>query len=215
MLTLFRTDIDDDEATVLSAGLSGHETLRELNLNYNPRITESGWQAIFANLQEPIFRLENLFLRGNSISDANALSDVLNHNTTLQVLNLNRTTFGRNAAWGGLFARLLIKKNCILECLKLGSTNSDDFNLQLLANALAHNGSLKRLALFDNPGVTPAMWTAFLTYLRNPSSALEELDLCSNSLNDDAILRFVDALADNNMLREIDFMCNDAVTDAG
>ena len=156
--------IDDEEAIVLSAGLSGHETLRELNLSFNRRITEPGWQAIFAALLQPIFRLEKLHLCGNNVS-ALSLSDILNHNTTLQVLTLNYTTFNRNTAWGWLFTRLLLSPNCTLECLQLGSTNLDDFNLQLLADVLAHNGSLKRLGLCSNPAVTPATWMAFMTYL--------------------------------------------------
>ncbi len=163
---------------------------------------------------QPIFRLEKLHLCGNNIN-ALSLSDILNHNTTLQVLTLNYTAFERNTAWGGLFTRLLLSPNCTLECLQLGSTNLDDFNLQLLANVLAHNGSLKRLGLCSNPAVTPATWMAFATYLQSPSSALEELDLSNNSINDDALLLFVDALADNNMLRKFDFSHNTAVTDAG
>ena len=151
---------------VLARGLSGHETLRELNLSFNRRITEPGWQAIFAALQQPIFRLEKLYLCGNNISALSlSVSDILNHNTTLQVLILNYTTFERNTVWGGLLTWLLLSPNCTLECLQLGSTNLDDFNLQLLANVLAHNGSLKRLGHCSNPAVTPAMWMAFATYL--------------------------------------------------
>lgn len=151
---------------VLARGLSGHETLRELNLSFNRRITEPGWQAIFAALQQPIFRLEKLYLCGNNISALSlSVSDILNHNTTLQVLILNYTTFERNTVWGGLLTWLLLSPNCTLECLQLGSTNLDDFNLQLLANVLAHNGSLKRLGHCSNPAVTPATWMAFATYL--------------------------------------------------
>ncbi len=72
-----------------------------------------------------------------------------------------------------------------------------------LTNALANNSRLRELCLSCNPGVTLKGWVGFSAVLRNPNTVLEKLDLRFNHINDHVITTFADALANNNMLREL------------
>jgi hypothetical protein len=51
-------------------------------------------------------------------------------------------------------------------------------------------------------GVSEAGWTAFSVVLRNPESVLEVIDLSCNSVNDEVIQSFSDALVNNTKLKE-------------
>ena len=215
VIEVCRSRIDDEGAYILARGLHGNEKLKEVDLSFNPDITEAGWRAIFAGLQMPIFGLEKLRLQGNNISDgtALALASAVRHNHTLKTLDFRFAVFitssGRdgasiiaNAAWRDLFAGLLQYPTCMLESLELVNINGlNDDHLQLLANALAHNCTLRQLVINRNHGVTAAGWEAFSTVLQNPTSALEELKLSNNSINDHALISISNALVNNDYTR--------------
>ena len=226
-----RSGIDDEGAYILARGLNGNEKLKEVDLSFNPAITEAGWRAIFAGLQMPIFGLEKLCLLGSNISDGTvlALASAVRHNHTLKTLNLFDATVitssGRdgasiiaNAAWRDLFVGLLQHPTCVLESLELAACNGlNDDHLQLLANALAHNCTLRQLVLTNNHGVTAAGWEAFSTVLQNPTSALVKLYLADNSINDHALIWISNALVNNNYtkLRHLDLEHSTNVTPIG
>jgi hypothetical protein len=63
--------------------------------------------------------------------------------------------------------------------------------------------------------VTAAGWDTFSTVLRNPTSVLEEFHLGNNILNDQVIISFVDALAQNIKLRVLDLSYVDGLTELG
>ena len=215
VLGLRRTRIGDEGANILLRGLNGNAKLKEVDLGFNPDITEAGWRAIFACFQMPTFSLEKLCLRGSHISDgtALALSSALRHNNSLKTLDLSHATvIGSdggagssiivNAAWRDLFVGLLQYPTCKLEILELDTCHGlNDDILQLLTNALAHNCTLRQLTLTDNPDVTAAGWEAFSTVLRNPTSALVELALSRNFINDHALISISNALVNNNNTR--------------
>ena len=215
MLGLRRSGIDDEGAYILARGLNGNEKLKDVDLGDNPDITESGWRAIFAGLQMPIFGLEKLRLRGSNISDgtALALASAVRHNHTLKTLDFRDaaviTSSGRdgasiiaNAAWRDLFAGLLQYPTCMLESLQLANCDGlNDDHLQFLTNALAHNCTLRQLVVGSNHGVTAAGWEAFSTVLQNPTSALEELKLSNSSINDHALISISNALVNNDYTR--------------
>jgi hypothetical protein len=73
----------------------------------------------------------------------------------------------------------------------------------VLTNALANDSRLRELDLSCNPDVTATGWVGFSAVLRNPNSALEKLDLRGNRINDHVMTSFADALANNNMVREL------------
>jgi hypothetical protein len=81
--------------------------------------------------------------------------------------------------------------------------------------ALVANNTLRVLDLSDNFAVTPAGCETFSTVLRNPISALEYLYLNTNSINDHALVSFIDALNNNKTLRRFEISGNGDITVAG
>ena len=68
-----------------------------------------------------------------------------------------------NATWQDLFVGLLQYPTCMLESLQLANFGGlNDDHLQFLANALAHNRTLRLLNLTNNCDVTATEW-AILT----------------------------------------------------
>jgi Ran GTPase-activating protein (RanGAP) involved in mRNA processing and transport len=120
-----------------------------------------------------------LSIRGNSIGDigVSSISTILrNPNSTLEKLDISRN-FGRNSI--------------------------SDIGINALTNALVNNRMLKELSMYENPAVTTAGWVDFSTVLRNPTSALEVIYVSNDSINDEVMQSFADALANNNKLREL------------
>ena len=72
-----------------------------------------------------------------------------------------------------------------------------------LTNALVNNSSLRELRLCDNPDVTAAGWASFSFILRIPHSALKVINLGGNRINDNAMMSFADALANNIKLKRL------------
>jgi hypothetical protein len=80
--------------------------------------------------------------------------------------------------------------------------------MESLASALVGNVTLKELHVFICRFVTPIGWQPLATILRNPSSELETLDLSDNSINDDIMIEFAMALANNTKLKRLNFKGN-------
>jgi hypothetical protein len=72
-LYLFRTEIDDEGADILSSGLIGNQSLSNLIIGRDA-ITGIGWVAIFAMLKNPHCRLMSLDLGYTDINDSVAIS---------------------------------------------------------------------------------------------------------------------------------------------
>jgi Ran GTPase-activating protein (RanGAP) involved in mRNA processing and transport len=91
----------------------------------------------------------------------------------------------------------------MLNKLDIGRSLIDDIAINALTNALLNNSMLKTLSFYENPAVTPAGWMNLSTILRNPTSALEVIYVRNNSINDEVVYSFADALANNNKLRKL------------
>ena len=85
-------DTLDEDAATLAEILTGNSSLKDLDLSWNPSITNRGWWSIFTVVQSPSCTLEKLSLRGCFISDAAAcsLSGALTNCSSLKSLNLSR-----------------------------------------------------------------------------------------------------------------------------
>ena len=74
-LVLFNINIDDELTSILSSGLNGNSSLRELDLgcspNHNHNLTEVGWQTIIDVFKSPTCSLKNLNLSGYYIKGGN------------------------------------------------------------------------------------------------------------------------------------------------
>jgi hypothetical protein len=74
--------------------------------------------------------------------------------------------------------------------------------IESLASALATNDHLKELYLNNIAPITTVGWQNFASVLRNPDSALEELVLPGNVINDDIMSTFASVLTYNSRLRK-------------
>jgi len=149
--------------------------------------------------------LRELRLSGNSISGAgvNSLTSALENNSSLRELDLSYNSIGDIGAIA--LSSVLRDPNSSFTILKIGWFG--DIGISALTNALEHNCILKELSIdgqpVRNPAVTTAGWVDFSTVLRNPTSALKVLCVSNDSINDEVIQSFADALANNNKLREL------------
>ena len=64
-------------------------------------------------------------------------------------------------------------------------------------------------------GVSEAGWSAFSAVLRNPESALEIIDLSKNSINDEVMHSFSNALASNTKLKKFNIQGTFSITSNG
>ena len=200
------TSIDDEGANIF-AGLIRNAPIKKLEINDAPNMTRVGWLAIFTALQmNPTCRLE-LILGSNNINEAAgvSLSNVLlHHRATFETLYLCNSIQNMTIAGWLAFLQPLQDPSCRLKKLDLTSNANaiTDDVAAVLTNALANNSMLRELDL-SYSDVTATGWVGFSTVLRNPNSALEKLDLRGNLINDHVMTSFADALANNNLLREL------------
>ena len=107
-------------------------------------------------------------------------------------------------------------ENCAtLENLDLSTNYFTDENIAALANALVNNRSLREINLSLINGESEAGWSAFSPVLRNPESALEIIDLSKNSINDELVYSFSNALASNTKLKEFNVRGTFSITSNG
>ena len=163
-------------------------------------------------LKNPQCRLMSLDLGSTDINDAVArsLTNALSRNRTLKKLFLRNIFSITTAGWMDLFVGILLGPQCKLESLDLSDSGGDRFETMIepLVSALARNNHLKVLILRNDMNRMPATsvgWQNFTNLLLNPNSALKELVLTGNTINDDIISAFASALTNNNQLRNIQF----------
>jgi Ran GTPase-activating protein (RanGAP) involved in mRNA processing and transport len=173
-LSILGNSLDDIGITVIAESLENNSSLRELDLSDN-LICEDGVSALCNVLRHPNSVLKILDIRNNSIRDIGvmALSTVLRH------------------------------PNSKLERLDISDNVIGDIGINALTDALINNSMLKELTIEENPDVTPAGWMNFAAVLRNPTSALEFIEASHDSINDEVVHTFADALSENKTLEEL------------
>lgn len=214
LLDLRENQIDNDGAVVLAAGIMGSNTLNDLILEYNPNITETGWQAIFAALQSPSCRMTQLSLKHNTINDAAALSLLHaltgnGHLKNLDISCLDRYTI-TTAGWRTLSTLLQNTNNNVIENLNLCHNGLNEEVATSLANALANNCKLKSLNLAGSFRSTP-VWFRSFSFLENPLSSLKELDLRYNKIHHNKLVLLANALTINCTLKSLSISCGDGI----
>jgi hypothetical protein len=197
--------LDDEGMTMFADFLACNGMLRVLLIN-DLDITEVGWVAIFAALQRSKCRLKELHLTCSIETEAAAFSlssALLIQNKTLKCLSLDFAELGlvSTASWNAVF-HFLRSPESTLEDFELYAS-CDNEGIAALTNALANNGKLRHVKLSLNENITDVGWVSFAAVLRNPNSALETLDLFDSYIEDRAVLSFAEALAGNNILREL------------
>ena len=104
--------------------------------------------------------------------------------------------------WQTLFNSLQ-DSNLNLVKLYIGGNTIGDEGMQLLVRLVSNMGSLKDLRLFNNRFVTPTGWQALTGFFQSPNFALEVLRLSDNRINDDTIVAFTSALANNKTMNTL------------
>ena len=88
------------------------------------------------------------------------------------------------------------------DILSLGpDAETNDEQINPLTNALANNCKLRQLFISNSGGISETGWTTFSNIFRNGNSALESVFMCSNSITDNNMISFADALANNHRLK--------------
>ena len=226
-LHLEGNDVNDAATLSLSSALRHSTTLKILQLDYSLSPNEQGdsaifianatWQDLFAGVvQSTTCTLERLQLSGCAVDDdiLQLLTNAMAHNDRLREVNLHFNLGVTGAGWEA-FSAVLRNPMSVLEELDLSLNSINDGAVASFAGALVANNRLRVLYLSNNSLVTQAGWETFSTVLRNPISALERLYLGGSSINDHALVSFVDALNNNKTLQRFEIDGNDDITLAG
>ena len=210
VLDLNRNDLGDAEAAALSSGMAGNASLKEINLAGNKDITQAGWQAIFDSLfgaldnPTPTCVLEDLGLGDNQLNAEvmYSLIDALTSNMSLKSLNLSFNRRVTGAAWQRFFSIVLSNPSSGLEKLDLAYCGINDATFRSLITLLNYT-KLKVLDLESNCQITYAGWEIFCSVLESPNTALEELHLDGNEMNNATCTAFLNSLAGNKKLKKL------------
>ena len=212
-LDLGHSNIEDKGAATLGRYLGNNSSLKILNLCANKLISEMGWQAFSTCLWNPNSALEELNLCDSSIDNEGiaTLGDALGNNKKLKTLFL-----GSNGAIGApgweAFSSCLRNPNSALEKLYISSNKVGSTGIAALGNALSTNTTLSILDLSRATGSSiSAGWQTFATCLRSPNSALAELNLSYNNIDDDAAVALGDALTNNTKLKVLNLCHNEQI----
>jgi hypothetical protein len=219
-LTLDDSSNDDEVANIVANGIIRNAPIKNLAINVAHNMTHVGWLAIFNALQmNPTCRLEELILSSSNINEGSTVllsNALLRHRATLETLDLGWSIQNMTIAGWLAFLQPLQDPSCRLKKLILIRAAITDEVAAVLTNSLGNDSRLRKLSLVSNRDVTATRWVGFSTVLRNPNSSLEKLDLRGNHINDHVMTPFADALANNNMLRELGYaafsniLCNNA-----
>lgn len=175
----------------------------------------AGWLAVVNALANNT-TLRWLNLHSCNIDDqvATALGTVLATNDTLKYLDIGSTDFVTSAGWRG-FSECLQSPNCGLEKISMGFSRITNEGIAAVGSALSNNSTLKSLESYSCSLVSFSGWRSFALCLRNPDSALEELKLGGNSINDEVMSAFADTLVYNTSLRRLVVSKNSGLTTVG
>ena len=205
-LKLGGNNINDAAAQSLSNALASNTTIKTLDLGFTRGITPTGWRVLFGAIHSPTCVLEDLYL-GNDLNDEvmSSLTDALASNRSLKSLNLYDNFGVTGVAWQRFFSATLANPSSGLEKLDLDYCGINDAAIEALTNALVNNSKLKVINLSQNNQITNAGWEMLSTVLDSPHTALEELYLGENEMNDATCTVLLNFLANNKKLKKLIF----------
>eukprot|EP00013_Stygamoeba_regulata_P011663 CAMPEP_0177682206 /NCGR_PEP_ID=MMETSP0447-20121125/31132_1 /TAXON_ID=0 /ORGANISM="Stygamoeba regulata, Strain BSH-02190019" /LENGTH=211 /DNA_ID=CAMNT_0019191687 /DNA_START=218 /DNA_END=853 /DNA_ORIENTATION=- len=176
------TVLELNEKELGDEGDKSNSSFRVLDLRWN-NIQDDGAKALAAILTEKRVKLETIRLGGNNIGadGATALANALKSNNTVTSLDLKGNFIA--AAGAQAFAEYL-KTNGSITDLNLGANRIGPVGGQAIGEALKENKKLATLDLQAN-GIGDVGATAILDSLNNGNTALTNLEVERNNINED------------------------------
>ena len=184
--------------------IKNNTSLTKLTLGLVENVTSFfGWIPFLLDLCSPNSALVDLGLYSNSIdSDGIAvLARWAANNSRLKSLDLSSNGEISPDGWHTFFVTFL-NHNSVLETLVISNNFISSQAIASLVESIGNN--LKSLDLSSN--ILPMgieYIRALSTLLSSPNCSLKTLNLCWNEIDDDGVILFANALADNNSLLEL------------
>ena len=159
------------------------------------------------NLYGELFKYTN----SDHIGPAGAkyLAEMLQHNATLQDLELSYNEIGDA---GAKHLAEMLQHNTTLQHLALGKNEIGDAGAQHLAEALKHNATLQRLIFYNNK--IGAAGAKDLAEALKHNDTLQFLNLRNNKIGDAGVKDLSEALKHNDTLQFLELGTNN-ISDAG
>jgi hypothetical protein len=223
IISLEGTRMNNDGAINLGSSLAVNNTVNHLSLSCSSYITSVGWAAIANSLRNPNSALVQINISKcfyvdddsdedddgdesdyhNTALDDDAvmkIAESLAVNSSLKKLDMSYNFQITSEGWGAFFTVLLYSE-CSLEELDLSHNHIDDEGGTLLVDLLVsmsnfHTLYLRRSALSANG-------LRLFTRLLEPNSKMKKLDLGGNDFDDEVVIDFADALANNTALNTL------------
>ena len=215
-LALNGNSINDEGADLLGSALHG-SSLKILILSYNPCISSRGWQTLLDQLSQSSIR--RLIIGNNKIGD-NGLATLVNIGK-LKSLDLQRNQSITSSGWRSLFNSLLTRQTQLVE-LNISGCRVEDLGAAALAGLLRSMLSLKTLNMSDMSyldgelnNITTQGWQTLFTTLQGSNLELIDLNLNSNSIDDEGIQLLVRLVSGISSLKCLDLSGNYRVTPTG
>ena len=195
-------------ASLLEAIGASHN-LTDLALHID--MDELGYTALANILQNPSCKVRTLDLKYSDICPkgmAILCNTLAKYNHTVRSLDLSE--IDKRFATSHCFALSMILSHPLtsLKKLLLAESNVGDVGMSFLGDALAVNNVLQYIDLSFNPSITLKGWQAFSSCLRNPHSALKELDISGCNIDDQSVATVATSLAESSSVKTLDIASN-------
>jgi hypothetical protein len=207
-----QNSVGDDGAISLGKSLAaGKCRMKLLHLTNSASTTQRGWWGLSVGLRSSNCPLLILDLSRCIIDDAGAtaMASALVENTSLFQLIMNDIPSISAAGWRECFRLLSDNWASPLKKLTLNLNNIDDVGVARLVAILVEMRTILYISLCGMTEISTQRWRVFADMLEHGSaSKLKYLHLGhdrENSMDDDVVIRFADALASNVHLETLWF----------